>query len=366
MHQEDIFQFVPAWAWQPKVFFPILSVLFFIILWNDRLIRILVKPWLAIFIGLFAAMIFFVGAQQNPTFRAIVTKGDNVPIIMMLFLVGFFTWLAMRRATINDDRIAQGLKPLEDEESHQKVMVWPDLVYTEFICLILISVALLVWSLVLKAPIEQPATRVDTPNPSKAPWYFLGLQELLVYFDPWIAGVLLPGVVIGGLIVIPFIDINPKGQGYYTLRERRFAISMFLYGFLVLWVVLINVGTFLRGPNWNIFPLGEVWDVHKIEVLNNVNLSEYFWVSMLGQPLPNHWFTRELPGFILVGAYFVIGPAILAKTFFKKMFVELGFVRYSILIMLFLLMLSVVIKMVLRWSVNLKYFVAIPEFFFNI
>ncbi|MBI2192992.1 MAG: cytochrome C [Planctomycetes bacterium] len=285
---------------------------------------------------------------------------------MMLLLVGFFTWLALRRGTLNDDRIAQGLKPMEEDEAHQKVMVWPDLVYIEFICLILISAGLLVWSLAMKAPLEQPATRVDTPNPSKAPWYFLGLQELLVYFDPWIAGVLLPGIVIGGLIAIPYIDNNPKGQGYYTLRERRFAISMFLYGFLILWVVLINVGTFLRGPNWNIFPLGDVWDVHKIEVLNNVNLSEYFWVLGMGQPLPAHWFVRELPGFILVGGYLVLGPAILAKTLFKKMYQELGFVRYSILVMLFLLMLSVVLKMVLRWSFNLKYFVAIPEFFFNI
>ena len=365
MEESNIFSILPPWAWQPYIFFPIATLVFAGVMVSDRALRVISTKTFAIIVALLGVLIFVLGAR-NETFYLIIAKGDNVPIIMMLYLLGFFTWLAFRCGTQNDDRIAAGKPPIEDEEAHQKVMVWPDLVYTEFICLILVTLALLVWSIVLKAPLEQPATRVDTPNPSKAPWYFLGLQELLVYFDPWIAGVVLPGLVIVGLIAIPYIDINPKGQGYYTIAERRFAISMFLYGFLIMWVMLIFVGTFLRGPNWNIFPLGDVWDVHKIEVLNNVNLSEYIWVSGLGQPLPSHWFLRELPGMILVGAYFAICPGLLAFTIFKRFWNELGFVRYSIMVGLFLSMAFVVVKMVLRWSFNLKYFVAIPEHFFNI
>ena len=103
--------------------------------------------------------------------------------------------------------------------------MWPDLVYTELISLILCSVVLIVWSIFLKAPLEQPANRSMTPNPSKAPWYFLGLQEMLVYFDPWLAGVVLPGLIIVGLIAIPYIDKNPKGNGYYTFNERKAEIT---------------------------------------------------------------------------------------------------------------------------------------------
>ncbi|MDP6112451.1 MAG: hypothetical protein QGG53_11340 [Planctomycetota bacterium] len=383
----DIFKLVPEWAWQPKVFFLPISFAFFVVLYNDRLIRILVNPIVAWAAALATTAVFVLGTA-NPTFKAIISKGDNIPIIMMVYSFGYFTWLALRKGTINDDRADRGLPPLEEAEGHQKVMVWPDLVYVEFICLILVTVGLMVWSIVLKAPLEQPATRVETPNPSKAPWYFLGLQELLVYFDPWIAGVVLPGIIIVGLIAIPYIDNNPKGSGYYTLRDRRFAIAMFLYGFLIMWVLLIFVGTFLRGPNWNIFALGEEWTVHKVEVLNNVNFAEYFWVLGLNQPLPSNWIVRELPGFLFCAGFFVIGPVFLmceplgklletylpliGKTcasffyFWKRMWVELGFVRYSILAILFLTMVFTVLKMITRWAFNLKYFVSIPEFFFNI
>jgi len=103
------------------------------------------------------------------------------------------------------------------------------------------------------APLEQPANPAATPNPSKAPWYFLGLQEMLVYYDPWYAGVVLPTIIIVGLMAIPYIDLNPKGNGYYTFAERKFSISIFLFGYLALWVFMIITGTFLRGPGWNFF-----------------------------------------------------------------------------------------------------------------
>ena len=102
---------------------------------------------------------------------------------------------------------------------------------------------------------------------------------MLVYFDPWLAGVVFPSLIIVGLMAIPYIDSNPKGNGYYTFKERTVAITLFLFGFLILWVLLIILGTFLRGPNWNFFGPYEYWDLHKLEALNNVNLSEYIWVK---------------------------------------------------------------------------------------
>ena len=218
-------------------------------------------------------LLFFGMSMTDYDFRDIVTKPDNVPIVGLLILVGCFFWLGLRRAVINDARIAQGLPPLEDLEP-DKTLTWPDLVYTELICMVVLTIVLVVWGIVLQAPLEQPASSTTAPNPSKAPWYFLGLQEMLVYFDPWMAGVVLPSMIIVGLMAIPYIDTNKSGNGYFSYNDRKFAYNTFQYGFVVLWVVLILLGTFLRGPNWNFFGPYEYWDLHKLIPLNNVNLSE--------------------------------------------------------------------------------------------
>src|SRR5688572_958990 len=111
----------------------------------------------------------FVFGGFDPNFRLIITKPDNVPIVGLSFLLVFFTWYSMREAVLNDRRIAAGQGPVEEAAS-DRVWVWPDLVYTELISLIVCSVVLIVWPIVLKAPLEQPANRSVTPNPSKAPW----------------------------------------------------------------------------------------------------------------------------------------------------------------------------------------------------
>src|SRR3990172_4474831 len=162
--------------------------------------------------------------------------------------------------------------------------VWPYLVRSEFICTVIVGVILTVWSITIDAPLEEPANPAQTPNPSKAPWYFLGLQEMLVYFDPWIAGVVLPSLIIVGLMVLPYVDPNPKGNGYYTFRERPFAITMYLFGFLILWLALIVQGGFMRGPGWNFFWPWEKWDPHKVVALNNVDLPYWGVFKWLGNP----------------------------------------------------------------------------------
>jgi len=340
----------------------------------------------AAFMGI-GAVVFLGVSMLDPNFALIVKKPDNVPIVAMLFLVGFFLWLSMSQAYDNDDRIAAGQPPREASDGEaEKTWVWPDLVYTELLAMVIGMIILVVWSLLLKAPIEEPANPARTPNPSKAPWYFLGLQEMLVYFDPWLAGVVFPSLIIVGLMAIPYIDTNPKGNGYFTFKERKVEITLFLFGFLILWVLLVTLGTFLRGPNWNFFGPYEYWDLHKLLALNNVNLSEYFWVKLLHTKLPTGTvgkFVRELPGIILVLFYIGVLPGILAmtrktwtiklgsRTFtmtfgLRKYFEKLGPWRYSVFVMLLLCMIALPIKMVLRWTLNLKYIVSLPEIFFNI
>src|SRR5436305_8505025 len=198
-----------------------------------------------------------------------------------------------------------------------KVHTWPYLVRAEFIAGCVLLLVLMVWSITVDAPMEDPANPTKTPNPSKAPWYFLGLQEMLVYFDPWIAGVLLPSLIIVGLMALPYIDTNKAGNGYFTIAQRKFAYITFQYGYLVLWVILILLGTFLRGPNWNFFGPYEYWDVHKLIPLNNVNLSDIFWIELLGTKKPDMIGLRELPGILICLGYFAIVPELLRRLFFR-------------------------------------------------
>lgn len=312
------------------------------------------------------SVVFTFLSMSDPDFTAIVKKPDNIPIVIMLGTVGFFLWLAFRKMIINDKLIEQGQPTLEARESRKRVFCWPDLVYSEFLVLLLVTIFLLWWAIVIKAPLEEPASASKTPNPSKAPWYFLGLQEMLVYYDPWLAGVVFPGMIVNGLMALPYFDLNPKGNGYYTFKERPFAIVTYLFGFIILWVLLILLGTFLRGPNWSFFGPFEYWDVHKLEALTNVNLSEMFWNHLLEKPLPTNILLRESPGILLTIGYLVALPPLLANTIFRKIYVEIGFFRFMVMINLLIMMAALPIKMLLRWTLNLKYIVAIPEWFFNI
>src|SRR4051812_9581347 len=322
-------------------------------------------------------MLLFLGlSMPDVNFFAIVAKPDNVPIVALVFFLAFFTWIATHRAVENDKRMAAGEPPLEKLDN-EKVLVWPDLVYTEMICMIALSAVLIFWAIWLQAPLEEPASSVKTPNPSKAPWYFLGLQEMLVYYDPWMAGVVLPSLIVVGLMAIPYIDFNKAGNGYYTINQRKFAYIIFQLGFLELWVTLIVLGTLLRGPNWNFFGPYEAWDAHKVQALTNVNVSEYFWQTWLGrslpQALPNSTFLTQL-GYLVcrlllekkkVLGYFIALPPIMAITFLRSFYQRMAFIRYMVLANLLLFMMALPIKMVLRWSFNLKYLIAIPEYFLN-
>src|SRR5438270_118280 len=315
-------------------------------------------------LGLMAALAFAV-SMLDPNFYLIAAKPDNVPIVAMIFLLGFFTWLALRKAYLNDVQIATGGIPWEKTESDEKLFTWPDLVYTEMLCMIVLTIIMVVWSVGLRAPLEEAANPTSSPNPAKAPWYFLGLQEMLVYFDPWLAGVVLPTLIIVGLMAIPYIDTNPKGNGYYSFRDRKWEVGVFLYGFLVLWSFLIITGTFLRGPNWNFFGPYEYWDPNKLVPLVNVDLSELIWVRMLHMPLPKLWLIREIFGIGLVLAYMSL-PPIMAVGPFRRFYLKMGGPRYYVGAVLFLVMMALPIKMILRWLFNLKYILHIQEIFFNV
>ncbi len=131
-------------------------------------------------------------------------------------------------------------------EAQDKVHTWPHLLVIEFASILIVLAAVTIFSALVRAPLLGLADFNKTPNPSKAPWYFLGLQELLTMFNPQIAGVLVPGMGLVLLMVAPFVDKNPSTKP----KDRKFAIAIFTI-FVMMWSILVILGSFFRGPGFN-------------------------------------------------------------------------------------------------------------------
>lgn len=332
----------------------------------------------------------------NTLLRFYVLHCVFVPVVAGALMIVHF-W-RVRKDTFSGPII----KP--EELPHDKVDTWPHLVVREYIAAIGCLIFLSAWSLLMKAPLEEIANPTVTPNPSKAPWYFTGLQELLVYFDPWLAGVVLPTMIAVGLMAIPYLDPDKnKGVGKYGLRERPLAMTYFLSG-VGMWFGLIVIGTFLRGPNWDIYWPWESWLIHKA-------------------PPPATWSLPIWAGLLVVGGYFAVGmilpklgkadfewkPALIngllglvGVSFLFKILSGLGkqkmtweqmlwiivfgyiyhilgilvprkwlskepnFIRYATTMLLALMMLGIVMKMGVRLGFNIKYVLTIPQVNLNI
>jgi menaquinol-cytochrome c reductase cytochrome b/c subunit len=140
----------------------------------------------------------------------------------------------------------EGIQRVEREQG-DRINVWPHLLIEEFISLLVVSAGLVIFSTFVNAPLRELANPNLTPNPSKAPWYFLGLQELLRYFHPLVAGVTIPFIIIlTGLAAAPFIDRNPSTRP----GDRKLAITLFTMLFMF-GATLTIIGSFFRGTGYN-------------------------------------------------------------------------------------------------------------------
>ncbi len=299
----------------------------------------------------------------------IVSAPDNVPIVGLIPLLIFFGYLAWTQASGNDKLIAELEADPEKAKTHHRktwpfrpgwqkeIHVWPFLLRVEFLAAIIVTIVLMVWSITLNAPLEEPSNPNLTMNPAKAPWYFLGLQEMLVYFDPWIAGVVMPTLIIVGLMVIPYVDTNPMGSGYYTWKQRKFAISTFLFGFIVLWVSMILIGTFIRGPGWQWFWPGQTWDHNRLIYEVNRDLPDIFGITSN--------LAKGIFGAIVVGGYYLAGGFVLHALFRRyqpKDYKRMSLLQYSIVAFFLLTMVALPIKMGLRLGWHIKYVWITPWF----
>ena len=160
---------------------------------------------------------------------------------------------------VNDRRLL-GIVPAKPAAGDRKelqeddaVMVWPHLLVRHAVAALVVLLLVMLIALFFDAPLRAIANPTVTPNPEKAPWYFAALQELLAHFHPLVAGVLVPGAIVGGLIALPYIDRNPR----ISAEARRVARVTFTV-FLVVWIGLTLVGFAFRGPNWSwVWPWNE-------------------------------------------------------------------------------------------------------------
>ena len=139
----------------------------------------------------------------------------------------------------------EGIQRVEREQG-DRINVWPHLLLEEFIALLVLSVGMVIFATFVNAPLRELANPNLTPNPSKAPWYFLGLQELLRYFHPLVAGITIPTFILVGLAAIPFVDRNPSTKP----GDRKVAITLFTMLFMF-GATLTIVGSFFRGTGYN-------------------------------------------------------------------------------------------------------------------
>ncbi len=303
----------------------------------------------------------------------ITSAPDNIPIVAILFLIPFYTWYGLRQAIANDRLIAElEADPQKAKTHHRKtqpwkpgwekeVHVWPYLMRIEFLVALIVTVILMVWSITLNAPLEEPANPNLTMNPAKAPWYFLGLQEMLVYFDPWIAGVMMPTLIIIGLMAIPYVDANPLGNGYYTFKQRRIAILSFGFGFIVLWISMIIIGTFIRGPGWMWFWPGQTWDHNRLVFEVNRDLHEALRI-----PITSMWaksiFGGLVVGLFYLGAGYAVHKLMTINEFTRRILRRMSLVQYVTIQIFFITMLGLPVKMLLRLVFRIKYVWVTPWF----
>ncbi len=299
-------------------------------------------------------------------------------------------------------------KKLQDAKLKPEVFVWPDFCMQLVALWMVVTVGFVIASIVFQAPLEEMANPAVTPNPSKAPWYFVGLQEMLVYFDPWIAGVVLPGLIILGLMLIPYIDPTVHGIGTYPFtkepwKKRPLAMSIFTFGF-ALWFILIIIGQFFRGPNWQWYWPWESWAMEKVsQAALYERLDDWLGCRIKPVLIPNEefeklekakvkkavecferpvelekayaqeeeevkpkfrWVTYRRPqflGWISLFLFYSIGmtlPALL----FPRFYLLLGPIRYGLMLFFLTTEAGLLAKIILRLFFNVKYLVQTPWF----
>lgn len=173
----------------------------------------------------------------------LLAQPDAVALVLLLVLVG---------ATVAVGLCAGHRRDRGGEPPEEVVTTWPHLLRLELVAALATLLVLSWWAILAEVPLGSPADPGNTPPLAKAPWFFVGVQEMLQYFDAPLAGGVLPILMMVGLCALPYLDPDPGADGRYTLRKRP--VALVLTGTLIVWLLPMTVGLLLRGEHWLLQP----------------------------------------------------------------------------------------------------------------
>jgi hypothetical protein len=176
----------------------------------------------------------------------VLREPDALALLLLALLIGATVGVGVVAGRRRD---ARGPR----ERDGQALTTWPHLLRLELLAGLLTLLVVTWWAILLEVPLGPPADPAVTPALAKAPWFFIGVQEMLQYFDAWLAGAVLPLLMVFGLCALPYLDANPEGNGRYTLR-RPVALTV-VAALIVMWLLPMVVGELYRGEHWALWPV---------------------------------------------------------------------------------------------------------------
>ena len=283
-------------------------------------------------------------------FRRLALAPERLPVAALAIPSLCLLWLAIRRGPAVDPRAWRGPSPAETG------------------AVVAAGLLLMALALTLPPPLAAPGAAAP-PNPARAPWFLAGLQEMRLYFDPWVTSYLIPSLLLAALLALPYLDPGSAvpADADAAAARRPGAPRIFLLGWLLLAILPILVAAFLRGPHWNVFGPFEAWDAARPAPPPAPPLSEVFWCGWLGREMPPaHWPARELPGILILALYFLVLPRGLhrwgaTRGIFGRYHRAVGPRRYYLALILALALATVPLKMYGRWILGVGYWLYLPE-----
>lgn len=294
------------------------------------------------------AAVFLGISLRDPSFRHLILHPERLPVVVLLLSTGAVLWHGMYRA--------RGTDPSATTEVAVEA---GGLTTTDAVGATVVGLILILCATFVEPPLGDLADPSSRPPLIKAPWFLVGLQELRFYFDPWWASWVLPSLYVVGLLGLPGLETKTHSA---DPRVR----SLFLFGWIFLWLWPLAVGALLRGPHWMAFGPFEAWDATKPAPPPPLTLSARFWIQWLGILEPTQWLIRELPGLLLIAGYGFLLPRQMFRWQRTRELLTgyrdaLGPWRFYAAVSWFLTVLIVPLKMVSRWWLGIDYWIHIPE-----
>jgi len=289
---------------------------------------------------------------SDPSCRRLLLHPDRLPVVLLVLATFTVVWFEMHRSQAFDGR--------QSPPARERFC---DFSTADILAATAIGGALIACALFYPAPFhETPLSALADPTspiPIKAPWFLVGLQELRLDFEPWMAYRVLPIFFVLSLLCLPWLHLPEDPMG----RQTR---ALFLCGWLILWLGPMVVGALLRSPHGGAFGPFEPWDITRPAGLEPQPLSQLVWIHWLGIFEPAGWWLRELPGFLLLFTTFFLLPRGLARWRFTQQIVQrareaMGFWRFHATSFCFLVLLIIPLKALGRWLAGLGHWLHLPE-----